>query len=144
MFLLLGNERVNRFWAANVPPSEALTPSSCTEVRRLYITNKYRQGKYRKYHQLFGNQKELNNVSRNSERMCKIFFRICQIWRRGEISCEINYFVAGKIGYMVWLVMKYTIYELPIVVDGVVYVLVAQVMAQMYCIKRQHTYTVRK
>lgn len=62
VFLLLGNERVNRFWAANVPPSEALTPSSCTEVRRLYITNKYRQGKYRKYHQLFGNQKELNNA----------------------------------------------------------------------------------
>ncbi|XP_055081857.1 arf-GAP with Rho-GAP domain, ANK repeat and PH domain-containing protein 1-like isoform X3 [Periophthalmus magnuspinnatus] len=62
VFLLMGNERVNSFWAGNVPPSEALTPSSCTEDRRRYITNKYRQGKYRKYHQLFGNQKELNNA----------------------------------------------------------------------------------
>lgn len=62
IFLLLGNERVNSFWAANVPPSEALTPSSCTEDRRRYIANKYRQGKYRKYHPLFGNQKELNNA----------------------------------------------------------------------------------
>lgn len=61
--MLLGNERANSFWAANVPPSEALTPSSCSEERRRFITNKYRQGKYRKYHPLFGNQRELNNVS---------------------------------------------------------------------------------
>ncbi|XP_072317922.1 arf-GAP with Rho-GAP domain, ANK repeat and PH domain-containing protein 1 [Eucyclogobius newberryi] len=62
VFYLMGNKRVNSFWAANVPPSEALTPSSCTEDRRRYIANKYRQGKYRKYHPLFGNQKELNNA----------------------------------------------------------------------------------
>lgn len=63
VFLLLGNERVNGFWAANTPPSEALTPSSCSEERRRFITNKYRQGKYRKYHPLYGNPRELNNVS---------------------------------------------------------------------------------
>lgn len=63
VFLSVGNERANSFWAANVPPSEALTPSSCREERRHFISNKYRQGKYRKYHPLFGNQKELNNVS---------------------------------------------------------------------------------
>ncbi|XP_061575191.1 arf-GAP with Rho-GAP domain, ANK repeat and PH domain-containing protein 1-like isoform X2 [Cololabis saira] len=62
VFLLLGNERSNSFWAANLPPSEDLTPSSCTEERRRFITNKYRQGKYRKYHPLYGNQKELNNA----------------------------------------------------------------------------------
>lgn len=65
LFLVLGNERVNSFWAANVPPSEALTLSSCSEDRRRFITNKYRQGKYRKYHPLYGNQNELNNVSRS-------------------------------------------------------------------------------
>ncbi|KAI4815708.1 hypothetical protein KUCAC02_005843, partial [Chaenocephalus aceratus] len=64
VFLLLGNERVNSFWAANIPPSEALVPSSCSEERRRFITNKYRQGKYRKYHPLYGNQKELNNEVR--------------------------------------------------------------------------------
>lgn len=65
LFLVLGNEHVNSFWAANVPPSEALTLSSCSEDRRRFITNKYRQGKYRKYHPLYGNQNELNNVSRS-------------------------------------------------------------------------------
>ncbi|XP_038839532.1 arf-GAP with Rho-GAP domain, ANK repeat and PH domain-containing protein 1-like [Salvelinus namaycush] len=62
VFLLLGNERLNRFWAANVPPSEALSPTSCSEDRRRFVSSKYRQGKYRKYHPLYGNQEELNNV----------------------------------------------------------------------------------
>ncbi|XP_070289995.1 arf-GAP with Rho-GAP domain, ANK repeat and PH domain-containing protein 1-like isoform X1 [Salvelinus sp. IW2-2015] len=62
VFLLLGNERLNRFWAANIPPSEALSPTSCSEDRRRFISSKYRQGKYRKYHPLYGNQRELNNV----------------------------------------------------------------------------------
>ncbi|CAF92925.1 unnamed protein product, partial [Tetraodon nigroviridis] len=61
VFLCIGNERANSFWAANVPPSEALSPSSCREERHHFISNKYHQGKYRKYHPLFGNQKELNN-----------------------------------------------------------------------------------
>ncbi|KAM3875362.1 LOW QUALITY PROTEIN: arf-GAP with Rho-GAP domain, ANK repeat and PH domain-containing protein 1 [Diretmus argenteus] len=68
VFLLLGNERVNSFWAANVPPSEALTPSSCSEERRRFITSKYRHGKYRKYHPLYGNQKELNNLCKKKPR----------------------------------------------------------------------------
>jgi len=63
VFLLLGNKRVNSFWAANVPPSEALMAASGSEDRRRFIANKYRQGKYRKYHPLYGNQEELNNVS---------------------------------------------------------------------------------
>ncbi|XP_016405487.1 arf-GAP with Rho-GAP domain, ANK repeat and PH domain-containing protein 1, partial [Sinocyclocheilus rhinocerous] len=62
LFLALGNERTNQFWAANVPPSEALTLNSSSEERRRFITAKYREGKYRRYHPLFGNQRELNNV----------------------------------------------------------------------------------
>ncbi|CAB1348221.1 unnamed protein product [Coregonus sp. 'balchen'] len=62
VFLLLGNKRLNGFWAANVPLSELLSPTSCSEDRRRFISSKYRQGKYRKYHPLYGNQRELNNV----------------------------------------------------------------------------------
>ncbi|KAL0175267.1 hypothetical protein M9458_031235, partial [Cirrhinus mrigala] len=61
MFLALGNERANQFWAANIPPSEALNLNSSSEERRRFITAKYREGKYRRYHPLFGNQRELNN-----------------------------------------------------------------------------------
>lgn len=63
LFLQLGNGPGNHFWAANVPPSEALEPSSSPGARRYHLEAKYREGKYRRYHPLFGNQEELDKVS---------------------------------------------------------------------------------
>ncbi|XP_045149051.1 arf-GAP with Rho-GAP domain, ANK repeat and PH domain-containing protein 1 isoform X2 [Echinops telfairi] len=62
LFLQLGNGAGNRFWAANVPPSEALQPSSSPAARRRHLEAKYREGKYRRYHPLFGNQEELDKA----------------------------------------------------------------------------------
>ncbi|XP_063288795.1 arf-GAP with Rho-GAP domain, ANK repeat and PH domain-containing protein 1 isoform X2 [Pelobates fuscus] len=62
LFLELGNAVSNRFWAANVPPSEAISASSGTLERKTFIMAKYREGKYRRYHQLFGNQTELDKA----------------------------------------------------------------------------------
>ncbi|XP_073404589.1 arf-GAP with Rho-GAP domain, ANK repeat and PH domain-containing protein 1 isoform X3 [Dendrobates tinctorius] len=62
LFLQLCNEVSNNFWAANVPPSEAIDQWSSTQERKTYISAKYREGKYRRYHQLFGNQQELNKA----------------------------------------------------------------------------------
>lgn len=62
LFLLLGNNKVNLFWAANIPPSEMLCPSSDSEERQRFVTAKYCQGKYRRYHALFGQQEALNKV----------------------------------------------------------------------------------
>lgn len=66
LFLHLGNGPGNHFWAANVPPSEALEPSSSPGARRHHLEAKYREGKYRRYHPLFGNQEELDKVSTQS------------------------------------------------------------------------------
>ncbi|XP_054555492.1 arf-GAP with Rho-GAP domain, ANK repeat and PH domain-containing protein 1 isoform X1 [Talpa occidentalis] len=62
LFLQLGNSASNHFWAANVPPSEALQPSSSPGARRHHLEAKYREGKYRRYHPLFGNQEELDKA----------------------------------------------------------------------------------
>ncbi|KAM9660564.1 arf-GAP with Rho-GAP domain, ANK repeat and PH domain-containing protein 1 isoform 3-T3 [Trichechus inunguis] len=62
LFLQLGNGAGNCFWAANVPPSEALQPSSSPGARRRHLEAKYREGKYRCYHPLFGNQEELDKA----------------------------------------------------------------------------------
>ncbi|KAM5181387.1 arf-GAP with Rho-GAP domain, ANK repeat and PH domain-containing protein 1 isoform 2-T2 [Mantella aurantiaca] len=62
LFLNLGNEVSNKFWAANVPPSEAVNAWSGVQERKVFIAAKYREGKYRRYHQLFGNQTELNKA----------------------------------------------------------------------------------
>uniref|UniRef100_A0A4W6F764 ArfGAP with RhoGAP domain, ankyrin repeat and PH domain 1 n=1 Tax=Lates calcarifer TaxID=8187 RepID=A0A4W6F764_LATCA len=88
VFLLLGNERVNSFWAANVPPSEALTPSSCTEERRRFITNKYRQGKYRKYHPLYGNQRELDNALCINVQCSDVLETLSLIFCGADVNCS--------------------------------------------------------
>lgn len=64
VFLMLGNDKANKFWGANIPPSECLCVSANSEQRLKHITEKYKNGKYRKYHKLFGQQEALNNVSR--------------------------------------------------------------------------------
>ncbi|NXD85338.1 ARAP1 protein, partial [Halcyon senegalensis] len=62
LFHQIGNAVANQFWAANVPPSEAITPTSSSQERRRFLIAKYREGKYRRYHPLFGNQEELNRA----------------------------------------------------------------------------------
>ncbi|KAM7413168.1 hypothetical protein PAMA_020512 [Pampus argenteus] len=88
VFLLLGNEKANTFWAANVPPSEALTPSSCSEERRRFITNKYRQGKYRKYHPLYGNQKELNSALCINVQCSDVLETLSLIFCGADVNCS--------------------------------------------------------
>ncbi|KAG8453192.1 hypothetical protein GDO86_004854 [Hymenochirus boettgeri] len=62
LFQRIGNVSSNNFWAANVPPSEAIDKTSGIQERTRFITAKYREGKYRRYHQLFGNQTELDKA----------------------------------------------------------------------------------
>ncbi|NXJ55337.1 ARAP1 protein, partial [Spizaetus tyrannus] len=62
LFHQIGNAVANQFWAANVPPSEAITPASSSQDRRRFLIAKYREGKYRRYHPLFGNQEELDRA----------------------------------------------------------------------------------
>ncbi|XP_061924184.1 arf-GAP with Rho-GAP domain, ANK repeat and PH domain-containing protein 1 isoform X2 [Entelurus aequoreus] len=88
VFLLLGNERVNSFWAANIPPSEALSPSSCSDDRRRFITNKYRHGKYRKYHPLYGNQKELNNALCINVQCSDVLETLSLIFCGADVNCS--------------------------------------------------------
>ncbi|XP_076220005.1 arf-GAP with Rho-GAP domain, ANK repeat and PH domain-containing protein 1 isoform X3 [Aptenodytes patagonicus] len=62
LFHQIGNAVANQFWAANVPPSEAIAPTSGSQERRRFLIAKYREGKYRRYHPLFGNQEELDRA----------------------------------------------------------------------------------
>ncbi|NXY25004.1 ARAP1 protein, partial [Atrichornis clamosus] len=62
LFQQFGNTMANQFWAANVPPSEAISPTSGSQERRRFLIAKYREGKYRHYHPLFGNQEELDRA----------------------------------------------------------------------------------
>ncbi|NWW25607.1 ARAP3 protein, partial [Falcunculus frontatus] len=59
LFIVLGNDRANRFWAARLPATEAITPDSSAEQRRDFITRKYREGRYRLPHPHHGTQEEV-------------------------------------------------------------------------------------
>ncbi|XP_066480097.1 arf-GAP with Rho-GAP domain, ANK repeat and PH domain-containing protein 3 isoform X2 [Tiliqua scincoides] len=59
LFIMLGNEQVNRFWAAHLPPSEALYPDASAEQRRDFITCKYRYGHYRLPHPQYSSQESV-------------------------------------------------------------------------------------
>ncbi|XP_053535167.1 arf-GAP with Rho-GAP domain, ANK repeat and PH domain-containing protein 1 isoform X2 [Ictalurus punctatus] len=88
LFLELGNERANQFWAANIPPSEALTSLSSSDARRRFISAKYREGKYRRYHPLFGNQQELNNalcINVQSNDVCET---LALVFCGADVNCD--------------------------------------------------------
>ncbi|NXO74879.1 ARAP3 protein, partial [Sitta europaea] len=59
LFIVLGNDRANRFWASRLPAAEAITPDSGAEQRRDFIARKYREGRYRLPHPHHATQEEV-------------------------------------------------------------------------------------
>ncbi|NXJ17901.1 ARAP2 protein, partial [Dicrurus megarhynchus] len=59
LFIVLGNDRANQFWAARLPATEAITPDSSAEQRRDFIARKYREGRYRLPHPHYATQEEV-------------------------------------------------------------------------------------
>ncbi|CAF90404.1 unnamed protein product, partial [Tetraodon nigroviridis] len=62
LFIMLGNDRANEFWAASLSPSEQLDPDASPEQRKDFIVQKYREGRYRLRSPAFSNQEELLKV----------------------------------------------------------------------------------
>lgn len=59
LFIMLGNDRANEFWAARLPVSEELDCDATPEQRREFISHKYKEGRYRHPHPSFSSQEEL-------------------------------------------------------------------------------------
>ncbi|XP_052430881.1 arf-GAP with Rho-GAP domain, ANK repeat and PH domain-containing protein 3 isoform X2 [Carassius gibelio] len=59
LFIMLGNDKANEFWAARLPVTEELDCDASPEQRREFITHKYREGRYRHPHPSFSTQEEL-------------------------------------------------------------------------------------
>ncbi|NXG89523.1 ARAP3 protein, partial [Stercorarius parasiticus] len=59
LFIVLGNDRANRFWAARLPAAEALYPDASAEQRRDFISHKYREGRYRLPHPHYATQEDV-------------------------------------------------------------------------------------
>lgn len=62
LFIMLGNDRANEFWAARLSVSEELDCDASPEQRRDFISQKYREGRFRLPHPAFSSQDELLKV----------------------------------------------------------------------------------
>ncbi|KAJ7995957.1 hypothetical protein DPEC_G00232090 [Dallia pectoralis] len=87
VFQILGNDRVNLFWAANMPPSEALCPSSDSEDRLHFVSAKYSQGKYRHYHALFTKKEELNKALCINIKTSDILETLALVFCGADVNC---------------------------------------------------------
>ncbi|XP_058155907.1 arf-GAP with Rho-GAP domain, ANK repeat and PH domain-containing protein 2 isoform X3 [Dasypus novemcinctus] len=48
LFIVIGNKRANDFWAGNLQKDEELHMDSPVEKRKIFITHKYKEGRFRK------------------------------------------------------------------------------------------------
>ncbi|XP_060538679.1 arf-GAP with Rho-GAP domain, ANK repeat and PH domain-containing protein 1 isoform X1 [Pantherophis guttatus] len=87
LFLQIGNVVANQFWAANVPPSETIAPESHSQERRHFLIAKYREGKYRRYHPLFGNQEELNKALCTAVTTSDLAETLSLLFCGAEVNC---------------------------------------------------------
>ncbi|NXF06700.1 ARAP2 protein, partial [Smithornis capensis] len=62
LFIVIGNKRANSFWAGNLPPDEELHIDASAEKRITFITQKYKEGKFRKAPFLYKTKEELNKA----------------------------------------------------------------------------------
>ncbi|KAF6280439.1 ArfGAP with RhoGAP domain, ankyrin repeat and PH domain 3 [Rhinolophus ferrumequinum] len=59
LFIILGNDRANRFWAGALPPGEGLHPDTAPVPRGDFISRKYRLGLFRKPHPQYPDHSQL-------------------------------------------------------------------------------------
>ncbi|XP_030683257.1 arf-GAP with Rho-GAP domain, ANK repeat and PH domain-containing protein 3 isoform X6 [Nomascus leucogenys] len=59
LFIVLGNDRANRFWAGTLPPGEGLHPDATPGPRGEFISRKYRLGLFRKPHPQYPDHSQL-------------------------------------------------------------------------------------
>ncbi|XP_007496642.1 arf-GAP with Rho-GAP domain, ANK repeat and PH domain-containing protein 2 isoform X1 [Monodelphis domestica] len=62
LFIVIGNKRANDFWAGNLQKDKELQINASVEERKLFITQKYKEGRFRKTLLAFLTKEELNKA----------------------------------------------------------------------------------
>ncbi|NXL28928.1 ARAP2 protein, partial [Glaucidium brasilianum] len=62
LFIIIGNKRANSFWAGNLPPDEELHMDAPAEKRIAFITQKYKEGRFRKAPFAYRTKEQLNKA----------------------------------------------------------------------------------
>ncbi|KAM6923508.1 arf-GAP with Rho-GAP domain, ANK repeat and PH domain-containing protein 3 [Xenentodon cancila] len=86
LFIMLGNDRANDFWAARLSTSEELDCDATPEQRRDFITQKYREGRFRLTHPAFSCQEELLKVLCSAVSEQTLLKTVTQIFLEAETA----------------------------------------------------------
>ncbi|XP_067407632.1 arf-GAP with Rho-GAP domain, ANK repeat and PH domain-containing protein 2 [Emydura macquarii macquarii] len=62
LFIVIGNKRANSFWAGKLQPEDELHMDSPLEKRIMFITQKYKEGRFRKTPLAYKTKEELNKA----------------------------------------------------------------------------------
>lgn len=84
LFIMLGNDRANDFWAARLSVSEELDCDASPEQRRDFIVQKYRDGRFRLAHPGFSSQEELLKVLCSAVSEQTLLKTVTQIFSEAE------------------------------------------------------------
>ncbi|KAJ8015069.1 hypothetical protein DPEC_G00022300 [Dallia pectoralis] len=84
LFIMLGNDGANEFWAARLPPADELDCDATPEQRKEFIIHKYREGRYRNPHPGFNTQEELLKVLCSAVTEHNLLKTVTQIFAEAE------------------------------------------------------------
>nr|XP_029509328.1 arf-GAP with Rho-GAP domain, ANK repeat and PH domain-containing protein 3-like [Oncorhynchus nerka] len=84
LFIMLGNDRANEFWAARLSPADGLDCDATPDQRKEFIIHKYREGRYRHPHPNFNTQEELLKVLCTAVTQQNLLKTVTQIFTEAE------------------------------------------------------------
>ncbi|XP_030001767.1 arf-GAP with Rho-GAP domain, ANK repeat and PH domain-containing protein 3 [Sphaeramia orbicularis] len=84
LFIMLGNDRANDFWASRLSAADELDCDASPEQRREFITQKYREGRFRLPHPGFSSQEDLLKVLCSAVSEQTLLKTVTQIFSEAE------------------------------------------------------------
>ncbi|XP_009564883.2 arf-GAP with Rho-GAP domain, ANK repeat and PH domain-containing protein 2 [Cuculus canorus] len=105
LFIIIGNKRANSFWAGNLSPEEELHMDASAEKRIAFITQKYKEGKFRKAPFSYRTKEQLNKALCAAvvkqdvlETLMLLFSGADAMCATGDPVCSTPYLLAKKAG----------------------------------------------
>ncbi|XP_062856694.1 arf-GAP with Rho-GAP domain, ANK repeat and PH domain-containing protein 3 [Trichomycterus rosablanca] len=86
LFIMLGNDKANEFWAARLSQADELDCDASPEQRREFIIQKYKEGLFRQPHPSFSSQEELLKVLCTAVTEQNLLKTVTQIFAEAEAA----------------------------------------------------------
>ncbi|XP_069600729.1 arf-GAP with Rho-GAP domain, ANK repeat and PH domain-containing protein 2 isoform X3 [Ranitomeya imitator] len=88
LFIVLGNEKVNSFWEANLLPENVLCVTSTINQRRLFVAQKYKEGRFKKTLSPSPTSQQLNEALCTAVTKPDVFETITLVFSGADVMCS--------------------------------------------------------